>query len=274
MNSQTAAFLEQAGLLPEDIAPNIDDLITEDDTPLDNIFSEKQQSLLTDPLYSSWSDQPFVALSNVGLFYGVHHSPLVPDVLLSLGVKVHEDVWSKAHRAYFVWEFGKPPDIVIEVVSNKKGNELDSKLVDYAAIGVKYYAVYDPEKVLSGRLLRLYELHGASYVECTSPWMPDIGLGLRLWEGVYRDLSAQWLRWCDQQGEVIETGIERVEREGRRAEQEHERAEQEKERADQEKQRADQEKERAEQERERAQQEHQRAERMAQRLKALGIDPE
>ena len=133
MNSQTAAFLEQAGLLPEDIAPNIDDLITEDDTPLDNIFSEKQQSLLTDPLYSSWSDQPFVALSNVGLFYGVHHRPLVPDVLLSLGVKVHEDVWSKAHRAYFVWEFGKPPDIVIEVVSNKKGSELDSKLTDYAA---------------------------------------------------------------------------------------------------------------------------------------------
>ena len=35
--------------------PNIDHLITEDDEPVDNIFSEKQQRLLTDPLFSSWS---------------------------------------------------------------------------------------------------------------------------------------------------------------------------------------------------------------------------
>ena len=38
-----------------DVAPNIDDLVTEDDTPVDNLPSEKQQRLLTEPLYSSWS---------------------------------------------------------------------------------------------------------------------------------------------------------------------------------------------------------------------------
>ncbi len=33
-----------------DIVPDIDDLITEDDAPLVNLPSEKQQRLLTEPL--------------------------------------------------------------------------------------------------------------------------------------------------------------------------------------------------------------------------------
>jgi hypothetical protein len=36
-----------------DVIPNVDALITEDDTPVDNLPSEKQQRLLTEPLYSS-----------------------------------------------------------------------------------------------------------------------------------------------------------------------------------------------------------------------------
>jgi len=228
MNPPGITAPDSSGEFPEEywVEPDIDDLITEDDTPLDNIFSEKQQRLLTEPLYSSWPHKPFVALANVGLFYRVHHAALVPDVLLSLGVEVPEDVWSKAHRAYFVWEFGKPPDVVIEIVSNKVGHETDSKLRDYANIGVKYYAVFDPGKQLSQRLLRLYELHGSAYVERTSPWMDGIGLGLCLWEGSYEGLPATWLRWCDQQGHNIKTGAERAEQEAERAEQEHERAEQ------------------------------------------------
>jgi hypothetical protein len=35
--------------------PDIQDLITEDDTPVDNLPSEKQQRLLTEPLYSAWA---------------------------------------------------------------------------------------------------------------------------------------------------------------------------------------------------------------------------
>jgi len=263
-----------ADSFPEEFWPDVSDLVTEDDLPVDNIFSEKQQRLLTEPLYSSRSDQVFVALANVGLFYRTHTPPLVPDMLLSLGVATPEDVWSKEHRAYFVWEYGKPPDVVIEVVSNREGHELDSKLGDYAVIGVKYYAVFDPEKLLSGRRIKLFELHGATYVERTSLWMPDIELGLCLWEGVYQTHAAHWLRWCGQDGAPIETGAERAEREHVRADQEHDRAEQECERAEQERERAEQERERAEQECERAEQEHERAERLARRLQALGIDPD
>ena len=34
---------------------DIESLVTEDDTPVDNMPSEKQQRLLTEPLYSSWA---------------------------------------------------------------------------------------------------------------------------------------------------------------------------------------------------------------------------
>ena len=37
------------------ILPDIQNLVTEGDTPVDNMPSEKQQRLLTEPLYSSWA---------------------------------------------------------------------------------------------------------------------------------------------------------------------------------------------------------------------------
>jgi len=195
-------------------------------------------------------------------------------MLLSLEVEVPEDVWSKSHRAYFVWEFGKPPDVVIEVVSNKEDHEADSKIVEYASIGVKYYAIFDPERLLSGRQVRLYELHGTSYVERASLWMPGVDPGLCLWEGDYEGLPAMWLRWCDQQERPIETGAEQAEKERQRADLESDRANDECERADQERERADQERERADQERERAEQERRRADKMASKLRELGMDPD
>ena len=53
MNPPAAPSTRDAEDLPEEFLPDIDDLVTEDDIPVDNIFSEKQQRLLTEPLYSS-----------------------------------------------------------------------------------------------------------------------------------------------------------------------------------------------------------------------------
>ena len=75
--------------------PCVDDLVTEDDTPVDNFPSAKQQRLLVESLYSSWAGpgegRTFLADANVGLFYTVHQPPLVPDFFLSLDVEVAED---------------------------------------------------------------------------------------------------------------------------------------------------------------------------------------
>jgi Uma2 family endonuclease len=202
--------------LPRDEWPNVDHLVTEDDTPVDNIFSEKQQRLLTETLYTSWEgpgeERPFLALANVGLFYAVDVPPLVPDMLLSLDVQAPQDIWEKSNRSYFVWKYGKPPDVVVEVVSNTKGDEAGDKFEEYARIGVRYYVIFDPSLQLKDTVLRLYELRGLKYVGVPEGLLPGIGLRLHLWTGMYADMHTAWLRWCDPQGNLLATGAEQRQR--------------------------------------------------------------
>lgn len=238
-------------VLPPELHPCVDHLVTEDDTPVDSIFAEKQQRLLAESLHSSWirpgEDKRFVAMSNVGLFYNIHEPPFVPDMLLSLGVELPADVHIKPHRSYFLWEYGKPPDVVIEVVSNPEGGEASQKLQGYARIGVRYYVIFDPEHYLSDRTVRGFRLEGMAYRELAELlWLPGVELGLRLWQGRYEDYDNSWLRWVDEHGAPIPTGAER----------------------------AEQERERAEQERESAAAEHRRAAHLAEQLRSLGVEPE
>ena len=103
--------------------PDLTHIITEDDTPVDNIFSEKQQRLLSESLNLSWKPgTPFIAAANVGIFYALHEPPIVPDMFLSLDVQVMEDMWKKENRSYFIWEYGKPPEMAVEIVSNRRNS--------------------------------------------------------------------------------------------------------------------------------------------------------
>ena len=285
-----------AAELPPELIPCVDDLVTEDDTPVDNIYSEKQQRLLTEPLYSSWKpDRLFLALANVGLFYAVRKPPLVPDALLSLDVEAPADLKPKRNRSYFIWEFGKAPEAVIEIVSNKEGGEATDKMLKYAQIGILYYAIYDPDQKVQAEVLRVFVLRDKSYVPCQAEWLPVLNLGLTLWHGQFENTEDVWLRWCDREGNVIPTGAEGREQERQRAEQANQRAELERQRAEQANQRAELERQRAEQskptsrtgtqraererrqaeqERQRADQADQRAERLAAQLRDLGVKPD
>src|SRR5438876_4869225 len=130
--------------LPPELWPKVDHLVTEDGTPVASIFPEKQRRLLCEALYASWKRPgPFLAMANVGLFYGIRLPPLVPDVLVSLDVEPPKEPWPNTSRSYFCWEHGKPPELVVEIVSNKQGDELGGKLKTYATIGVAYYVVYN-----------------------------------------------------------------------------------------------------------------------------------
>ncbi|MBK8256100.1 MAG: Uma2 family endonuclease [Polyangiaceae bacterium] len=262
--------------------PTIDvsHIITEDDTPVDNIASERQMRLLVDPLYAGWegpsasdgSARTFVAMANVGLFTVPKNTPLVPDVLVSLDVTFADNIWAKENRTYFVWEFGKTPDLVVEVVSNREGGELDRKLRGYERARVGIYVVYDPEHLLSPHTLQCWELKGSTYIPC-EPVFRDFKLKLEEWSGTYGGITSTWLRWHRFDGTVLPTGAERAAYEKRRAEAEKQRAEAERDRAESEKQRAEAERDRAESEKQRAEAERERAERMAAKLRELGIDP-
>jgi Uma2 family endonuclease len=228
--------------------PDISHLILEDDIPVDNFQSEKQQRCLVDPLYSSnVLSRPFLVAANVGIFNSITSEGIAPDVFLSLGVEMPADWSQRQHRSYLVWQFGKFPDVVIEIVSNRKGNELRTtdpkktcKKESYAQMGIPYYAVFDPlrqiqePEQMNGELLKVYGLTQGRYVELDRPfYLQAVGLGLTLWQGEFEGHSDTWLRWCapppsgsvpDRDGQVILTGKERADTEQARADTEQARA--------------------------------------------------
>jgi Uma2 family endonuclease len=216
-------------------APDVSQIAIEDGAPVDNVLSEKQMRLLTEPLYSSWEGPPpgedgekrmFLAAANVGVFSTPRDPPLVPDVLLSLDVVVHPDLFTdKRHQTYFVWEFGKPPDVAIEIVSNRAGGELERKQRGYARMRVLYYAVWDPLGVLGVPALHCFELRGDLYAPLPTAWFEAAGLGLVEWRGRFEHTEGDWLRWHRRDSSLIPTGAESAARAAARAETETARAE-------------------------------------------------
>lgn len=207
--------------------PDISHIITEDHTPMDNIFLEKQQRLLVSSIYSSFlPGVPFIATSNVGLFYGLKKPPLVPNVLLSLEVEFYQDWTQKENGSYFVWELGKPPEVALEILSHPVGNKLESQLKEYAHAGVAYYVIFDPLRYqFNKNILQVYQLQGGRYIEFDSLFLEQAQIGLTLWEGTFERRTTTWLRWCDRQGNLLLTGDEQAYMERQRAEQAEKRVE-------------------------------------------------
>jgi Uma2 family endonuclease len=204
---------------------DVSHLITEDDEPVDNFLSEKNQRLLTEPLYSSspagLTSEQFIVAANVGIFYSLREPAIVPDVFLSLDVQMPESWEAKEHRSYMIWEFGKAPEVVIEIVSKTPGQEDSKKLKRYERMGVDYYVIFDPYRYINDNMLTVYERRGGRLQPMKRPWFfTSVGVGVMLWHGVYEGQRGLWLRWCDQAGNPIPTGAERAEQERERAEQE------------------------------------------------------
>ena len=239
-------------LLPPEIAESLREeeawleeqeamLVTEDDEPVDSLFSELQMRLLVETLYTGWAPppnkkfphggRPFWAAGNVGVFASPGQQAIVPDTFLSLDVERPE---YPRFKSYFCWRLGKQPEIVIEIVSGTEGGELDSKKQDYEQMRVPYYVVFDPFQYLKQGVLQVFALNGGSYGPKTQVYFPELGLGLMLWHGVYEKSEETYLRWIDREGNLLPTGNERAER---------------------------------------AEREAQRAERLAAKLRELGIDP-
>jgi hypothetical protein len=213
-----------------DLIPNLDELVTEDGKPVDNVYVEKLYKLLTDPLYVSWrppgaANRPFVAMSNVGWFFDSRQPPLVPNVMVSLDVAA-VDPGTREGRSYFSWLRGKPPDLVIEVVSDQRADEWGAKMQRYALNRLLYYVIHDPFGVYDEGVLRAFALRvqDGSYEPIDHRWIEYLGLGLTMWEGTYQGINRSWLRWCDRDGKVLPTGEERAAAERQRADAAEERA--------------------------------------------------
>jgi Uma2 family endonuclease len=231
-----------------DPPPTQDELPCDDGEPMETQRHKWQMDLLIETL-DRWLEARGEGYVNGNMFVyytleqtrGLHFKG--PDVFVALGVPRGE------RKSWVVWEQGKAPDVVIELLSattwrQDKGEKLR---VYRDCMRVPEYFWFDPFNpddwagfVLSGGTYLALERDSAGRLPS-----PLLGLSLLLWTGVYRGLPGTWLRWADAQGRPLPTDGEA------------ERA------------RADIERERAEAERERAEAEHLRAERAESELAAL-----
>jgi hypothetical protein len=131
---------------------------------------------------------------------------------------------------------GEPVAIVMEFLSDTETGEYSSrptypygKLYYYEHIlRVPTYATFDPAiPLLEVRRLQNDQYELQSPDETQRFWIPELRLSLGLWHGERLGITAYWLRWWDEAGNLLLWSSEKAEQEKQRAEQEKQRAEQE-----------------------------------------------
>jgi len=217
------------------LPPTQDELPYDDGEPMESARHKHQMDLLITTLRLWLQDHPeggYVA-GNMFVYFSLAQIKTLdfrgPDVFVVLGVPPVE------RKSWVVWEEGKSPDVVIELLSNKTAavDKGEKKTIYQNQLKVTEYFWFDPfsPEDLTG----FYLMHGV-YKELE----PDdrgrlvsdrLGLALTRWRGVYDDIDTVWLRWETLAGELLPTPREQWEAEKQRADREAQRAEREAQRA-------------------------------------------
>lgn len=138
-------------------------------------------------------------------------------------------------RSYTPNTEGDRPLIVMEFISETEGGEYSvnpyypyGKWFFYEQIlRVPLYAIFHPK----ASRLDVYRLVDGKYLEQPVGedgriWLEEMGLFLGKWEGKKAEMATTWLRWWDQDGNLLLWGQESIDLERQRLEQEKQRAEQ------------------------------------------------
>lgn len=143
---------------------------------------------------------------------------------------------------------GDIPAVVMEFISETEGGEYSIK--PYHPYGkwffyeqilqVPVYVVFEPQVPE----LAVYTLQNGRYQPLTPDadgryWLSALNLSLGVWHGQKSEMTASWLRWWDESGQLLFWGCEQIEQERQKAEQERLLAQQERQKAEQERQRAE-----------------------------------
>lgn len=215
-----------------ELPPTQAELPYDDGEPMESARHKTQMDLLIDALIP-WLEQRedgFVG-GNMFVYYSLaqvrNKDFKGPDFFVVLGVPKGE------RKSWVVWEEGKAPDVVIELLSasTAAADKTEKKLIYQNQMRVPEYFWYDPfnPEDWAGFSIqqRVYQPLVAN--ERNQLQSESLGLALQRWQGHYKGIDATWLRWATLAGELLPTPEEQ---ERQRAEQECQRAEQERQRAD------------------------------------------
>jgi Uma2 family endonuclease len=145
-----------------------------------------------------------------------------PDFFAVLGVPKGE------RRSWVVWEEGKGPDIVIELLSKStaQADKNGKKLIYQNQLRVPEYFWFDPFNPDDWAGFSLQNGVYQPLLPKTNNYLVSqvLGLSLLLWQGIYQGVDATWLRWADLAGKLLPVPEESVYQEQQRVEQERQRA--------------------------------------------------
>ena len=216
--------------------------LTESDGTFVKNFQEHPQSIiLTDSLglvlQKLHPDGQYAIGQDSGIYWRETDPPEkgaeAPDWFYVPGVPPNLN--GQIRRSYVLWREHLAPLIAIEFASGNGAEERDQTPLSYSEEGevtkpgkfwvyeriirIAYYAIYE---IASGKL-EVYSLAGANYQKLTPNerghyLIPPLKVELGLWQGSYQNQTQLWLRWWDEEGNLLLTGSERAEVESARAE--------------------------------------------------------
>ena len=134
----------------------------------------------------------------------------------------------EVRRCYTPYAEGEVPAVVMEFLSNTRGEEYSIKpsyppgkwFFYEQVLRVASYVIFEP----IGGVLEVYQLDdfGRYRLQQTTInsryWISSVGLFLGLWHGTKQNRTGYWLRWWDESGQMLLWGVELVARERKRAE--------------------------------------------------------
>ena len=231
-----------------------EDFILPDD-PVDNINQPALAAALTESLsLGGYLADTAITTTNYGICvkYKGKTAVKAPDWCWVPSISVDK---SEVERSYTPVLEGDLPLVVIEFLSETEGGEYSikssyppGKLFFYEQIlKVENYIIFS----LKTGEIDYYRLSEEGRYEPQAPdangryWLSEANLSLGVWEGIRQDRTGLWLRWWDENDQMLLWGAELTKQERAKAEQERAKAEQERAKAEQERAKAEQEKERA-----------------------------
>jgi Uma2 family endonuclease len=210
------------------ILPTMYDLKSEDpeEPGLPDEFHDFQPQLLRETFIPPDfpKDEVFIA-ADLNIYYDTHH-PLWykrPDWFAVLGVpRLYEG--KDLRLSYVIWQEGIDPSVMVELISPgtekedlgqtlREVNQPPTKWEVYERIlRIPYYIVFDRYS----DELKVFQNIAGRYqpmeIADNRVWLPELGLGIGLWQGNYQDVERLWLRWYDTAGNWISTPSEKAER--------------------------------------------------------------
>lgn len=221
-------------LSPKETLPTMYDLPSEDpqEPGLPDEFHLFQPQLLRETCQPKTypANQVFVG-TDLNLYYDGRNTSWHkrPDWFVVLGVE-RASAQADLRWSYVIWQELVSPFLVVELLSPgteaedlgqtlREVNKPPTKWQVYEQIlRVPYYAVFDRYN----NHFRLFQLVGTRYEEQTLNerryWFEELALGLGVWQGEYKGVQGQWLRWQTKDGQWVPTDGEQAERSQQRAE--------------------------------------------------------